>query len=91
MNYTSLRRALVLTAVLGLLVAACSSGGSTGTAGPGAADPALAEIKIDYATYSPPSLVLKKMGWAEEAFKGTSVKSFWRGERWHHISVGRNQ
>jgi sulfonate transport system substrate-binding protein len=37
------------------------------------ADPALAELKIDYATYSPPSLALKKFGWAEEAFKGTTV------------------
>jgi len=30
--------------------------------------------RLDYATYSPPSLVLKKQGWVEEAFKGTSVK-----------------
>jgi sulfonate transport system substrate-binding protein len=45
--------------------------GAAANAGP--ADPPLAEIKIDYATYSPPSLVLKKMGWVEEAFKGTTV------------------
>ncbi len=40
------------------------------------ASPRLAEIRLDYAYYSPTSLVLKKMGWAEEAFKadGTAVK-----------------
>jgi sulfonate transport system substrate-binding protein len=39
-----------------------------------APDPALAELRIDYATYSPPSLVLRKKGWVEEAFAGTTVK-----------------
>ncbi len=37
-------------------------------------DPPLAELRIDYATYAPTSLVLKKQGWVEEAFKGTAVK-----------------
>ena len=34
------------------------------------------EIRVDYAYYSPPSLVLKKFGWLEEDFKkdGTSIK-----------------
>jgi sulfonate transport system substrate-binding protein len=67
--------------------AACGSPASTGaapsaSAAPAAsasaaslpADPALAELRVDYATYSPPSLVLKKQGWVEEAFKGTSIK-----------------
>ena len=31
------------------------------------------EIKLDWATYSPPSLVLKHMGWVEEAFPGTKI------------------
>jgi sulfonate transport system substrate-binding protein len=39
-----------------------------------APDPALTELRVDYATYSPPSLVLKKKGWVEEAFAGTSIK-----------------
>lgn len=41
-----------------------------------AADAPLKEIKLDYAYYSPPSLVVKQMGWLEEAFKnqGTEVK-----------------
>jgi len=36
----------------------------------------LKELRLDYAYYSPPSLVLKKFGWAEEEFKkeGTEVK-----------------
>jgi len=38
------------------------------------ADPPLAELRIDYATYSPPSLVLKKQGWVEQAFPGTTIK-----------------
>lgn len=34
------------------------------------------ELRLDYAYYSPPSLVIKKFGWAEEEFKkeGTQVK-----------------
>jgi sulfonate transport system substrate-binding protein len=38
------------------------------------ADPPLAELRIDYATYSPPSLVLKKQGWIEQALPGTTIK-----------------
>lgn len=38
------------------------------------ADPALAELRIDYATYSPPSLVLKKQGSLEQALPGTTIK-----------------
>src|SRR5207237_1295425 len=52
------------------LVAACGGASVTppsATTAPGgstaaASDPALAELRIDYATYSPPSLVLKKQG-----------------------------
>ena len=54
-----------------VLLAAC---GSAPAASSVAAEPALAELRLDYATYSPPSLVLKKQGWVEEAFKGTSIK-----------------
>jgi sulfonate transport system substrate-binding protein len=37
---------------------------------------ALAELRLDYAYYSPSSLVLKRFGWLEEAFKpaGTEIK-----------------
>lgn len=40
-----------------------------------AAEP-LKELRLDYATYSPSSLVLKKFGWLEEDFRkdGTTVK-----------------
>ncbi len=68
--------------ILALLVAAC---GGTPTAAPAPAassaaaataapDPALAELRIDYATYSPVSLVLKKQGSVEAAFPGTAIK-----------------
>jgi sulfonate transport system substrate-binding protein len=78
-------RTAMIPALAGLLLVACSAAGTPApsaggpTAGPGAAatagpaDPALAEVKVDYATYSPPSLALKKFGWVEEALKGTTV------------------
>jgi len=64
------------------LIAACGGASvpaPTTTAAPGAsaaavADPALAELRIDYATYSPPSLVLKKQGSLEQALPGTTIK-----------------
>ncbi len=64
------------------LVAACGGARApapSATTAPGAsaavvADPALAELRIDYATYSPPSLVLKKQSWVEQALPGTTVK-----------------
>jgi sulfonate transport system substrate-binding protein len=37
-------------------------------------DTGLTELRIDYATYSPPSLVLKQQGWVEQAFPGVSIK-----------------
>ena len=47
--------------------------------------PALATVTVDFAYYNPSSLVLKKFGWLEEAFKlqGTQVK-------WVH-SAGSNR
>ena len=54
-----------------VLLAAC---GSAPAASSVAAEPALAGLRLDYATYSPPSFVLKKQGWVEEAFKGSSIK-----------------
>jgi len=77
--HLSIRSAALVLVVM--LVAGC--GGATApspstpaTASAGAAlpDPALAELRIDYATYSPPSLVLKKKGWVEEALPGTTIK-----------------
>ena len=77
----SSRRGLVLLAVA-TLVAACGGASvpsPSETSLPGAstavvADPALAELRIDYASYSPPSLVLKKQGWIEQALPGTTIK-----------------
>jgi sulfonate transport system substrate-binding protein len=75
-------RFCVLFAVLGLLLAACGAAPASTGAAPSAsaaatsspADPALAELRLDYATYSPPSLVLKKQGLVEAALKGTTIK-----------------
>ncbi len=35
------------------------------------------EIRVDYAYYSPSSLVLKRFGWLEEAFKGQGIEVKW--------------
>ena len=70
----------VLTAACGgapppASLAAASQAAATATAAPTTApDPALAELRIDYATYSPPSLVLKSQGWVDQAFPGVSIK-----------------
>jgi sulfonate transport system substrate-binding protein len=74
-------RIVTLLAVLALLSAACGGAAvpapTTSAAAATAASTAtetIAELRIDYATYSPPSLVLRKQGWVEAAFPGTSVK-----------------
>ncbi len=66
-------------AALVLTVTACSgvgppSGAPASGASTSAPTEAPAELRLDYATYSPPSLVLKKMGWVEQALPRTSVK-----------------
>lgn len=35
------------------------------------------EIRVDYAYYSPPSLVLKRFGWLEEEFKADAIPVKW--------------
>ena len=35
------------------------------------------EIRLDYAYYSPPSLVLKRFGWLEQALKPESITVKW--------------
>jgi sulfonate transport system substrate-binding protein len=50
-----------------------------------AADPSLKEVRLDYAYYSPPSLVLRRFGWLEEDFKKDGI-----GLRWV-LSAGSNR
>lgn len=38
---------------------------------------AVKEVRLDYAYYSPPSLVLKKFGWLEQDLKGDNVPVRW--------------
>lgn len=61
---------LVFTVISGL-IAGCSSGAS----GDGGEKPK--EVTLDYAYYSPTSLVLKEKGWAEEAFKEKGIDVKW--------------
>src|SRR6266540_1374751 len=66
--------AIAALAACGGAAAPAPPGAATASAGAAASDPPLAELRIDYATYSPPSLVLKKQGWAEQALPGTAIK-----------------
>jgi sulfonate transport system substrate-binding protein len=62
--------ALVLLAVSVGCVPAQSNSGAPAQA------PKLTDLNLDYAYYSPTSLVPRRMGWVEEAFKaqGTTVR-----------------
>src|SRR5207237_2101323 len=73
--------------IIALAIAACggapppsslaTSSAPAGTAAANASvgnDAGLTELRIDYATYSPPSLVLKQQGWVEQAFPGVAIK-----------------
>lgn len=42
-----------------------------------AQSPALKEVRLDYAFYSPSSLVIKKFGWAEQEFAKTGTQVRW--------------
>ncbi len=81
------RTSAALIAILASAITACGGAAAIPPAAPtsaaaataGAAsaigtDPGLAELRIDYATYSPPSLVLKQQGWVEQAFPRVSIK-----------------
>ncbi len=59
--------------VIALLAASASF---FGLAAPAPANDAPRELRVDYAYYSPPSLVIRKFGWMEEEFKasGTAVR-----------------
>ena len=59
-----------------LQLAGAAAAGLAGTAASAQARAPLAELRLDYATYSPTSLVLKRFGWLEEDFgkDGTQVK-----------------
>ncbi|WP_085992145.1 aliphatic sulfonate ABC transporter substrate-binding protein [Oceanobacillus senegalensis] len=55
--------------VFGLLLAGCSSSASS--------EGQPEKIRLDYAYYSPTSLVLKKFGWMEEEFREDDIKVEW--------------
>ena len=80
------RTSAAILAIIALAIAACggapppSSFATSSAAAPTTVsatigtDSGLTELRIDYATYSPPSLVLKQQGWVEQAFPGVSIK-----------------
>ncbi len=57
-----------------IAIVAVSLYAAIGTAG--AAEQAR-EIRVDYAYYSPPSLVLKRFGWLEQEFKADNIPIKW--------------
>ncbi|MCT2536062.1 aliphatic sulfonate ABC transporter substrate-binding protein [Aquibacillus koreensis] len=65
-------RSFLTIVVLGLLLVV-AAGCSTSGAEEGKPE----EIRLDYAYYSPTSLVLKKFGWAEEAFAEEEIDVTW--------------
>jgi sulfonate transport system substrate-binding protein len=65
-----------LAAVTGLGLAACSGEGSGGS-GSAASGGSASTLTLDYATYNPLSLVLKKKGWLEETLKDKNVTVTW--------------
>jgi|HigsolmetaAR204D_1030405.scaffolds.fasta_scaffold01180_7 sulfonate transport system substrate-binding protein len=65
------KKIVSLMAALGLSLALTACGSSA------ASESKLKTIKLDYATYSPLSLVIKKMGWAEEEFQKDGVEVTW--------------
>jgi sulfonate transport system substrate-binding protein len=65
---TNILLAIILTISISLL-GACSSS-TNGEAKP-------EKIRLDYAFYSPTSLVLKEFGWVEEAFKEEGIEVEW--------------
>ena len=76
-------RIAAFLATAAILSAACGGAATPPASAPAATGAAVAstaaetppsELRIDYATYSPPSLVLKKQGWVEEAFPGVTIK-----------------
>jgi len=62
------------TAASPTVAPATSAAASSSAAAVVGTDAGLTELRIDYATYSPPSLVLKQQGWVEQAFPGVSIK-----------------
>ncbi|WP_226036012.1 aliphatic sulfonate ABC transporter substrate-binding protein [Aquibacillus saliphilus] len=61
--------ALVVIGLLVILATGCSSASSE--------DGTPEKIRLDYAYYSPTSLVLKKFGWAEEEFEEEGIEIEW--------------
>jgi len=59
------------------LLAAAVAGTLASYLAPAAAQSLPKEIRVDYAYYSPPSLVLRKFGWLEEEFKADNIPIRW--------------
>jgi ABC-type nitrate/sulfonate/bicarbonate transport system substrate-binding protein len=65
------------TTIRGQRAASPDTGQASGAAATGTAADAPKEIRLDYAYYSPPSLVLKRFGWLEQEFKAENIPIKW--------------
>jgi sulfonate transport system substrate-binding protein len=74
-DFAAMRLSRLLFSSVLLVAAACAPAAAPGSA-PASTQATLPELNLDYAYYSPTSLVLRRMGWVEEAFKpqNTAVK-----------------
>lgn len=66
---------LFVLLIVGLIVGACAPAATTGSGEE--ATPKLETLRVDYAYYNPSSLVMRKMGWLEEALAKENVKVEW--------------
>jgi sulfonate transport system substrate-binding protein len=60
-----------------LQLAGATAAGLAGTGARAQASTPLAELRLDYAYYSPTSLVLRRFGWLEEDFRKDGTKVTW--------------
>jgi sulfonate transport system substrate-binding protein len=76
---TETGRFLVVTTIFALCAAGCHDRQSSSQAAPAKTTEGdkLHELRIDYATYNPSSLVLKNKGWLEAALAGDGITVRW--------------
>lgn len=71
----SMKRTGIVAALLAVVAVVLSGCGGASAGAKAAEKPG--EIRLDYAYYSPLSLVIKQKGWAEEAFKAEGIEVKW--------------
>ena len=79
-RFSKVSRLAIAASTAALILSACAAPPPAANTTAGAAPAAAAkptEVRLDYATYNPSSLVLQKQGWLEEALKADGVTVKW--------------